>query len=319
MARMSDFDFRDLDGRLLQALVAIIEEGSITRAARRLDLTQSAVSHLLDKLRAICGDPLFVKCGRGIAPTARAEALARRARALLEDLRAFATRQDFEPARWQDTITIAANELQRDLLLPPLLARLRARAPAVTLRVISSGVPSAELLRDPQCHLVISPRPPQAGDVLQKRLFEDQYRVFYDAAARDAPRDAQEYLAAEHVTVRYDSGGALALDDALLAQGVRRRFVVWVPGFAGVPPFLRATARLATLPGLLRAELLRDFASCEVPLHCPTLPMYMLWHVRYQHDPMHRWLREELQALVAPALARVQAAAATAARSSRAG
>ncbi len=76
MPRMSDPDHLDLDGHLLQLLVAVIDEGSITRAAQRLGVTQSAVSHLLDKLRAIVGDPLFVKSGRGIAPTERAQLLA---------------------------------------------------------------------------------------------------------------------------------------------------------------------------------------------------------------------------------------------------
>ena len=86
---MSRFDHADLDGHLLQLLVAVIEEGSITRAAQRLDVTQSAVSHLLDKLRAITGDPLFVRSGRGIVPTARAQALAVQARVLLDGLRSF--------------------------------------------------------------------------------------------------------------------------------------------------------------------------------------------------------------------------------------
>jgi molybdenum-dependent DNA-binding transcriptional regulator ModE len=76
MKYMSKFDYSDLDGRLLRLLVAVVEEGSVTGAANRLGVTQSAVSHMLDKLRAITADPLFVKCGRGIVATARAELLA---------------------------------------------------------------------------------------------------------------------------------------------------------------------------------------------------------------------------------------------------
>ena len=93
---MREFDHSDLDGHLLQLLLAVVEEGSITRAAHRLGVTQSAVSHLLDKLRAIVGDPLFVKSGRGIVPTARALALAAQARLLLEDMRRFVTPEQFD-------------------------------------------------------------------------------------------------------------------------------------------------------------------------------------------------------------------------------
>jgi DNA-binding transcriptional LysR family regulator len=119
--------------------VAVVESGGITAAALRLGLTQSAVSHLLDRLRAITGDALFVKNGRGIAATARAGVLAAQARELLGALERFATSGDFDPARWQTTFTIAANDFQRDLLLPPLAARLREAAPGVTLRIIPSG------------------------------------------------------------------------------------------------------------------------------------------------------------------------------------
>lgn len=314
MSRMSEFDHRDLDGRLLEAMLAVCEERSITRAAERVGVTQSAVSHLLEKLRKIVGDPLFVRSGRGITPTARAEALAERARVLLEAMRAFATPQQFDPARIEAVITVAANDLQRDLLLPLLQRRLRAHAPGLVLRVIPSGIPSVDLLRGEQCHLVITPRPPESDEVVQKRLFEDRYRVFYDARERDAPRSLEEYLAAEHISVMYENRRTLELDQRLAERGLRRRFAVWVPAFSGVAPFLRASTLLATLPGALRIESLREFASCEPPFECPELPMYMVWHVRHQHDPLHRWVREELELLVAPALAQAELVPARAAR-----
>jgi len=298
----------DLNGRLLQLLVAVVEEGSITRAAERLGVTQSAVSHLLDKLRAILNDPLFVKSGRGIVATDRAERLAMDARVLLEELHRFAQADAFDPAHLHTTFTIAANDLQRDLLLPRLFQHLHAQAPGIDLRVIPSGVPTVEMLRDEQCQLVISPRPPDAGDILQKRLFAGSYRVFYDAAQREAPNSLEAYLAADHITVAYDPPRQLDIDQALASRGVHRRFLVRVPGFAGIPPFLRGSRLLATLPGLLEADLLQRFESCEMPVACPEMPMYMIWHLRYRHDPVHAWLRSELEALVPEVLSRVSAA-----------
>lgn len=303
MRSMHRIDPLDLDGRLLQLLVAVVEERSITRAAQRLGLTQSAVSHGLDRLRAVVGEPLVVKSGRGIAPTAHAQALAARAATLVDDLRGFASGAAFDPARLQTTLTIAANDLQRDLLLPRLFARLQAAAPRLALRVVASDVPTAEMLRDRDCHLVISPRPPDAADVLHKRLFDDRYRVFFDAAARAAPAGREDYEAAEHVTVRRAGGRTLEIDRVLADAGVRRRFVVEVPDFAGVLAFVHGSPRLATLPGLLRVAQLRGLAHADAPVPCPSMPMYMLWHQRHQTDPMHRWLRDELEAVVAPALA----------------
>lgn len=303
MEPMSKFDHLDLDGHLLQLLLAVVDSGSVTGAAQRLGVTQSAVSHLLDKLRAITGDPLFVKSGRGIAPTVRAEALAAEARSLLRQLQHFAHSGDFDPARWQTTLTIAANDFQRDLLLPALAARLRAQTPGVTLRIIPSAIPRLEMLRNDECQLILSPRPPDGADIVQKRLFEDQYRVFYDPAMREAPQTEADYLAADHATVVYEPRRSLDLDQHLQGQGVQRRITVMVPGFSALPAFLRGTALLATVPGLLARQTFTDLASCAPPLACPTLPMYAIWHARYQQDAAHRWLRAQLDAVVGPVLA----------------
>ena len=292
----------DLNGRLLQLLVVVVEEGSITKAAERLGVTQSAVSHLIDKLRTLLDDPLFVKSGRGIVATDRAERLAREARVLLEEMRRFTRVEAFDPASLQTSFTIAANDFQRDLLLPRLFERLHRQAPGFALRVIPSGVPTVEMLRDEQCQLVISPRPPDAGDILQKRLFDGEYRVFFDGASREAPRSLGDYTAADHITVAYDPPRTLDIDQFLASQGVTRRFLVRVPGFSGIPPFLRGSRLLATLPGLMSNNLLRGFDHCRVPADCPSMPMYMIWHMRYRHDPVHAWVREELMDLVPEAL-----------------
>ncbi|MBV9287578.1 MAG: LysR family transcriptional regulator, partial [Hyphomicrobiales bacterium] len=141
------------------------------------------------------------------------------------------------------------------------------------------------------------------ADVVQKRLFEDRYRVFYDPHQRRAPRTLAEYLAADHVTVVYEPRRSLDLDAHLAAKGIERRFVVTVPGFAGLPAFLRATDLIATAPGLLRFGLLQDFMSAAPPLPCPSLPMFMIWSRRDHDDPAHRWLRAELEAAAKPVAA----------------
>ncbi|MDH5340083.1 MAG: LysR family transcriptional regulator [Rubrivivax sp.] len=257
MSRFDRSGYRDLNGQLLELLLAVREEGSITRAAQRLGVTQSAVSHLLDKLRAIVGDPLFVKSGRGIVATARADELADRARDLLDELRGFA----------------------------------------------ASGAPAAELLRDRHCQLVITPRPPEGSDIIQKRLFEDRYQVFFDGSQREAPASVDDYLAAEHVSVLYEPRRMLDIDQLLSARGMQRRFAVLVPGFSGVAPFLRGSSYLATLPSLLSVNLLRGFSVAPLPVACPAMPMYMVWHVRHHEEAAHRWLRGELERVVAPSLA----------------
>ena len=188
-------------------------------------------------------------------------------------MRAFAQAGGFDPSRLQATLTVAANDLQRDLLLPALLRRLQRRlqrrAPGVDLRVMPSGEPDAALLRESHCQVLITPRPPDASDLVQKRLFEDRYAVYFDPDQPAAPADLADYLASGHVTVSYGPGRPLALDQQLARQGVARRFVAQVPGFAGVAAFLRGSPRLATLPRLLGLHSLQGLASAAPPLPCP--------------------------------------------------
>jgi DNA-binding transcriptional LysR family regulator len=238
-----------------------------------------------------------------VAVTARATALAERARVLLSGLQSLAAGGGFDAAGFEGCVTIAANPLQRDLLLPRLLKRLRRDAPRATLRVLPSDVPSAQMLRDAQCQLVISPRPPDAGDVVHKRLFEDRYVVFHDSACRAAPASRAEYESAEHVVVLHAPQRSLAVDLWLDAQGPARRITVQVADFAGVRAFIAGSDRIATLPSLLRMGALAGLAHAAPPFECEPMPMYALWHQRHQDDPMHRWLRAALESVVPQALA----------------
>jgi DNA-binding transcriptional LysR family regulator len=293
---MSQFDHLDLDGRSLRLLLAVLEEGSVSQAANRLGLTQSAVSHSLTKLREILGDPLFVKSGRGIVATAHARELAAPARKLLAGLKEFSRAAAFDARATDLALAVAANDLQRDLVLPGLLAALQKAFASVRLRIVPSDQPTPDMLREERCDLVLSPFPPEGVDILQKRLFDAEYVCFFDAGARAAPRNAEDYFAADHVTVVYTTRVGLSFDRAMEAAGHLRRFVVAVPNFAGVPAFLKGTRRLATLPAGLAASVMRGFDSTPLPLRveAASFTMYMAWHRRHAQDPAHRLVRELL-------------------------
>lgn len=285
----------EIDGRMLRTLLAVLETGSVTAAAERLGLTQSAVSHALKRLREVLGDPLFVKSGRGIAATVRAEALAAPARQLLRDLEQLGRPPQFAPGDTELVLTVAANDFQRDLLLPALQRRLAAQLKSLRLIVIPSRAPTAEMLREGRCDLIVTPRPPAGSDILQRRLLSDRYVCFFDSRVRTAPAVLADYLAARHVTVAYEDGRRLEFDEVLQARGLARVLGVIVPNFAGIAAFLRGTDMLASLPSLMRLGPLADFASAPLPLRVPELSMYAVWHRRRHDDPAHAWLRAQLE------------------------
>ncbi|HRK18052.1 MAG TPA: LysR family transcriptional regulator [Hyphomicrobiaceae bacterium] len=306
---MNEIDHLDIDGRLLLIFLAVVRTGAATAAAAELGLTQSAVSHALKRLAGIVGEPLFVKRGRGIVATQRALALEPRARTLVEQMRSFAAQPRFEPSSARITLKVAANDLQRDLVLPEFWRLVSAEVERFTLRVVPSEVPHVDMLRSDACDLLLTPYPPSGSrELLQRLVFKDRFVCFTDADVRQPPRTRREYAEAEHVTVVHPSGVMLQFDKALAAAGVERRIAVIAPTFAGVSAFLKGTPLVATLPSLLDVHLMRGFRSGPLPLPIggagrhAVLAMYMVWHARTQTDPMHQWLRQKLVAAAGVAM-----------------
>ena len=138
MSLMSKIDHLGLDGKALTTFLTVLEEMSVSRAADRLGVTQSAVSHTLDKLRVIFDDPLFVRVGRGIESTARARALQGSVESVLEDLKALTVHRDFDPLVEQMEFTIAANDFPIQLIFPKLLRELSEEGIHPRIRFIPS-------------------------------------------------------------------------------------------------------------------------------------------------------------------------------------
>ena len=296
---MNSIDTFNLDIRSLSTFIAVLDEGSVSRAAVRLGVSQSAVSHTLDRLRQALGDPLFVKSGRGIVSTRYAVQAAPHIRQILDDLHSLSSGPPFTPASAEFTFTIAANDYQRDLLLPGLLSVLRRDAPGIRLQVIPSGIPTAEMLRKDLCDLIISPHAPEATDIMQRGLMADRMVVFYDPDHRQAPDSLADYLKADHIGILFGTGEKTALEDSLSARGLTRRTVVTVANFSGLSGFLRGTDMLATAPKRMSEHLLRDFATAPLPFEYKPFTMLMLWHKRNQNDPAHRWIRNHVNGVAA--------------------
>jgi len=296
---MNPIDTLNLDFRALTTFLAVLDEGSVSRAAVRLGVTQSAVSHTLERLRQSLGDPLFVKSGRGIVPTRYALQAGPHVRQILDDLQSLSAGPPFSPATAEFTFTIAANDYQRDLLLPGLVKTLRREAPGISLQVIPSGIPSAEMLRKDACDLIISPHAPEVTDIMQRGLMADRMVVFYDPAHREPPRDLADYLKSDHIALLFATGEKPSLDISISARGLTRRNVVTVSNFSGLPEFLRGTDMLATAPERMSKHLMRDFAWVPLPFDFKPFTLLMLWHRRNQNDPAHKWLRNQVNAVAA--------------------
>lgn len=292
---MKEIDFHQLDGQILRTFLVILEESSVSRAAERLEVTQSAVSHTLAKLRTIFGDPLFVRSGQGLTPTETALSLRVPARDVLNRLKSLTDQRQFDPKSEAMHFVIAANDMQRDLVFPEIVRDTGRERIRLSLEQIPSGVPSVALLRDARCDLILTPLPPDAPDLIQQKLFSGMMMCFFDRDQTEPPGSVQAYLDADHVTVHFALGGAS--DEVLIAPQLPHipKPKITVSNFAGIPSFIRGTKMLSTQLEYMRLSTLRELAVSPLPFDTEPVGIFMVWHERSNNDPAHKWLRERVR------------------------
>lgn len=290
------------DLNLLLVLDAMLREGSVTRAAKHLRLSQSATSHALGRLRDMLGDPLFVRAGRVLAPTPRAVALREPlSAALLLLQQSLQPSEQFVPSKAVRHFRIATSDYAPFVLFPPLLAKLTTEAPSVGLWAIDPGaVPSSELLARDDIDFALMPKTVLDGvkNVRYRELFDER---FVCLVRKDHPRvgkrlTLKNYIEIPHVFIapRGTKGGAV--DDALAELGLSRNVALALPHFL-VAPYAVAHSDLVVT---LAERVARSFAEhlplrvLEPPLALPGFTMCLAWHERNHNDSGHCWMREQI-------------------------
>lgn len=289
---MKDFDYLSLDGRLLLMFKTVYDEQSVTAAANRLGVTQSTVSHGLARLRELLGDPLFIKSGRRIVPSQRADQLAGRVDSLLDGLKDLGETEDFSPAELTDRLVISAHDYQRELLMPKVFLKIREQAPNAALKIVDTAGRIIEDLRARRTDLVISPLSLRdSEDIMGQQLFTETFTCFYDAEVIAPPRSLADYAKAQHARVSFTNENRSLVDELLIKTGYQRNFTLEVPGFLALSTLMRGTPLIATLPSRLGHFIMSDFASFPCPFPAPTLNFHHYWHKRDSASPKHQWLR----------------------------
>lgn len=292
-------DLRRIDLNLLVVLEAVVSEASVSRAARRLHLSQSALSHSLGRLREAFGDPILVRNGRTMEPTPRALAALPEVRSLLNQVgRLFAHGGRFDPATADRHVHIGASDHAASIVLAPLLARIRDEAPSIRLRVHHAGrVDAPAMLRSGQLDLALGVFNHLTADLGTLPLHDDPYLCAVDdSSGPGLPMTRADYLDAEHVNVLVQGDTLGVIDEALARQGLTRRIVLTVAHFSAALALLRGTPLVYTGPAsLLRAATadarLRVF---EPPLDLPPFPTQLAWSRRTDQDEALQWIRDVL-------------------------
>lgn len=291
-------ELKTTDLNLLKALDALLDEGSVTRAAERLHVTQPAMSGMLTRLRDIFQDPLFVRSQRGIVATPRALALASPLKEILGGIDALLQPVMFDPAAADFTLRLAATDYAQRAVAVPFLAALRRLAPGIRLALLplrEAGLEEAMARGELDLALLTPESTPAA--LHARRLFDERYVCVMRAGhpAADLPTlDLDRFCALEHALVS-SSGGSFSgvTDEALARLGRSRRVSLSVPAFLVLPDILRASDLVSVLPQRLAAGQ-PGLVQRELPVQVPGFTKLLAWHPRSHQEPGQRWLRDLL-------------------------
>jgi len=292
---MKDIDVYGLDGRQLKLFLSVFDTVSVSRAADQLGITQSTASHGLERLRKALGDPLFVKSGRGIAPTDTAKELAPRVRAVLIGLEGLRTSAHYDPAEDTGAFRIATNVTE---IMPKLLEikdRIRKSAPHVTIHFHDMGARSnaSELLASGAADLALAVSLPSYPSLLlAERLYSDRSVCFYCARNRGSVDSVEDYVAANHAALDFGSTMKSAVEIALETRGIERRIRMTAPNSYSLAELMRDTDHVATMPLRLHRTVFQDFTYCDPPMTLPPITHDMIWHIRNDNAARNRWLRD---------------------------
>ncbi len=289
-------DITRLDARLLMAFEALIEERSVTRAALRLGLSQQGLSGILQRLRDLFDDPLFVRESRGISPTPRAEALAPKVKAALLGLQQLLEAEDFDPAEAEGTITVAASDYALNVVLTPLFRPFRAQAPRVRLAALPLVTTTlGQQMRSGQIDLALTIQAFTPPNLHWATLLSERYLC---AMRRDHPAaretlDLDAFCTLEHLLISPNRGDFTGTtDEALAAIGRQRRVGLVIPSFTVAGDILEQTDLIAVLPERLIQGMNRDLAVYEPPVPVPGFDLIAVWPPRLNEAPLHRWFRD---------------------------
>lgn len=288
------------DLNLLKVFVEVYRERNVSQAARKLGLSQPAVSSALKRLRAQLGDPLFVPTARGMQPTPLADALVPRlAGALAHIAETLTASQSFDAATSQRRFVLAMTDIGEFHFLPRLMRALAAQAPGVSVATVRNTAVNLRFeMETGQVDVALGYLPDLSTDFHRRMLFEQRYVcLFRKGHALDRPELAlADYERAEHAVV-VSAGTGHGRVDALIEQaGLRRRIRLRVPHFVALADVLETSDLVATVPEAFALRSVRrfDLVYRAHPVALPPIEISLFWHTKDHRDPANGWLRERL-------------------------
>ena len=302
---MPNLALRRLDLNLLLVLHTVLETRNVTAAARRLNMSQPAVSRAIGRLRGVFDDPLFSKGAGGVVATPRAEALSDSIAALLADIEGAVGTPEFDAATTTRVFRIATTDYGALAIVPALAADLAVAAPQAGIAVVPFGPDAFRSLSAGEIDLVLYTEDPAPAGLSSSMLFEEDYASLVREghpmlAGGTVAVDLDAFLAFSHILVTVLGGRTGVVDTGLAALGRTRHVGVSVPYFATAAVIAAQSDLILTLPRKAIEQLAEPhkLVVFKTPVAIEGYNYRMIWHPRSSRDRGHNWLMERVAVAV---------------------
>ncbi len=287
------------DLNLLPALQVLLQELNVSRAAEKLDVSQPAMSRILTRLREQFDDPLLVRTGNQYQRTVFAERLLQNLNQVMPELAQLSQKQSFDPASVDQTVIISGTDMDI-VYLSRGVRRIQKLAPNLELAIRTSHPRVLDDLVEGRIDLALTAFENDRSGLYRKLMSEENFVAIVDNRSPLTSKNLtlKRYLDHRHGKFSFAEPTLGRIDAALEAMGKRRQVTLQLPTFSQIPPFLKESELIFSVPKSFADYLEQHFPVKQLPLpfKVQTICIYLYWHQRQHNNPLHRWVRQQLLA-----------------------
>ncbi|MBI6548124.1 LysR family transcriptional regulator [Xenorhabdus lircayensis] len=282
--------------KLLPALISILQTLNLTESAKRLDVTQSAMSKTLNQLREDFHDKIIVREANKFILTKKGEKLKEQLPVLMQQLDNLYAPESMEPSLCKRVFTLASSDYVAQAILPSIFCRIEIEAPNASIEYTLWHKDNLNKFSDQDVDLAATIADSIPDNLYGKIMAEDQLVVVFrnKPAKFDSDMTIKDYINGRHILISGGGDKNSPVDHKLAMMNLKRNISATVPFFQAAIELLLKTDTMLTIPLHIAADFAQhyDLQIKRLPIEIQSHKYYLLWHAKHQQDPEHKWFRE---------------------------
>ncbi len=290
MENLDGLTFEDM-----RLILSIVEEGSLTAGAARMNINQSNASYALKKIQTAFQAELFFRKGRKLIPSEFGWHVYHHTKNMFADFQNALHPPQFDPTS-NFTLNFGATEYETITIFPQILKALKEKSPNAKINIKALDTTNY-LNQMEQLDFAFSPIDIASSSIKTKKILTDEYVTIYDKTIQEAPTSLAKFIKAKHAIVSFDGSATTITDRVLASKGLTREITMSVFGFSALAGLMQNSNNITTLPKRIANKLFSNLATVPCPLNIKPMPLYICWEVAKEQQGKIRWFNELIDEL----------------------